>query len=317
MPLLLLKKSCQSCNIAKLKCNGHRPQCARCTRRGIACEYAPSKQVGRPRRDSTRLRVAEGAQYSSSQGSILPALRSASYSAAAAPTPAGEASDSIEPPPERRPPTSHSASPLPPDWFIDGQEDTEACITSHALTFDDRIQFDLNATILHHHSDTSSVLSRDEMGVSDLSFLQAVTDNTFESMGSPFPSSYPSSTGDWACVEEQSQFILTSGPMEADASNGAVQPMTIDSSGRSNAISLSRCSCLTTLINLLLHRSKMRQVTALEYDGTLRQELEALMHAGLSTQLRCNRCLEDPLVSMIWARITNEYLTTVQNVKSG
>ncbi|RYP14965.1 hypothetical protein DL765_006033 [Monosporascus sp. GIB2] len=73
----------------------------------------------------------------------------------------------------------------------------------------------------------------------------------------------------------------------------------------------SPCTCLTTVINLLLHRSKMRKKVVPEQGAALCHELEALMQQGLSMQQRCNLCLEDPLVSMIWARITDEYLTKV------
>ncbi|KAL4948250.1 hypothetical protein BDW69DRAFT_189442 [Aspergillus filifer] len=41
------RSSCTNCASAKVKCNATRPDCARCTERGLACLYAPSNRYGR------------------------------------------------------------------------------------------------------------------------------------------------------------------------------------------------------------------------------------------------------------------------------
>ncbi|RAO67408.1 uncharacterized protein BHQ10_003420 [Talaromyces amestolkiae] len=42
-----LRDSCHACAASKLKCNKEKPTCARCAKRGIACEYLATKRGGR------------------------------------------------------------------------------------------------------------------------------------------------------------------------------------------------------------------------------------------------------------------------------
>jgi hypothetical protein len=42
-----LRDSCRACASSKVKCRKEKPACSRCTKRGIACEYLPTKRGGR------------------------------------------------------------------------------------------------------------------------------------------------------------------------------------------------------------------------------------------------------------------------------
>lgn len=42
-----LRDSCHSCAISKVKCHKEKPTCARCAKRGVACEYFETKRAGR------------------------------------------------------------------------------------------------------------------------------------------------------------------------------------------------------------------------------------------------------------------------------
>ncbi|KXS96156.1 hypothetical protein AC578_2669 [Pseudocercospora eumusae] len=42
-----LRSSCESCAQSKLKCSGDKPACARCAKRGLACQYVVAKRGGR------------------------------------------------------------------------------------------------------------------------------------------------------------------------------------------------------------------------------------------------------------------------------
>ena len=42
-----LRDSCHSCAVSKVKCHKEKPTCARCAKRGVACEYFETKRAGR------------------------------------------------------------------------------------------------------------------------------------------------------------------------------------------------------------------------------------------------------------------------------
>ncbi|KAJ5506981.1 hypothetical protein N7453_005938 [Penicillium expansum] len=42
-----LRDSCKSCSASKIKCTKEKPQCMRCAKRGMACEYLESKRARR------------------------------------------------------------------------------------------------------------------------------------------------------------------------------------------------------------------------------------------------------------------------------
>ena len=46
-PAVKLRGSCQACAQSKLKCSQDKPTCARCAKRGTACQYLVSKRAGR------------------------------------------------------------------------------------------------------------------------------------------------------------------------------------------------------------------------------------------------------------------------------
>ncbi|KAL2853659.1 aflatoxin regulatory protein-domain-containing protein [Aspergillus pseudodeflectus] len=46
-PTIKLRGSCHACALSKLKCSQDKPTCARCTKRGTACQYLASKRAGR------------------------------------------------------------------------------------------------------------------------------------------------------------------------------------------------------------------------------------------------------------------------------
>ncbi|GFF32567.1 sterigmatocystin biosynthesis regulatory protein [Aspergillus udagawae] len=45
-----LRKSCDSCQEAKVKCSQHKPSCHRCLRHRQPCVYSPQRRTGRPRK---------------------------------------------------------------------------------------------------------------------------------------------------------------------------------------------------------------------------------------------------------------------------
>lgn len=188
----------------------------------------------------------------------------------------------------------------------------------------------------------SSIEVRPSLWVSR--FFLEHSDHELQPRKTPLADMDASSTVDW-CFDELSHFVLSPGSVGLpvlslsprtenvpETSNGissiasptenAPEPPNRASNNSSPTQNTSEhpndgsstvlpCTCFTTIINLLLYRSKMRREIVSKEGATLRHELEALMQQGLSLQQRCNLCLEDPLVSMIWARITDEYLTTV------
>ncbi|RYP70590.1 hypothetical protein DL771_005409 [Monosporascus sp. 5C6A] len=302
-----LKKSCQSCNMAKLKCNGHRPQCARCSRRGTPCVYAPSKPVGRPPRRAALRAVAQ--PLYSSPAAALRGPRPTYYSSASMPP-----NDNSEPTESTKPyepykPNQCGPSPTPPqpppqpDRSVDNQG-SESCMAAAFLALDDGIQPDLHPTAPYTYSGTTSELGRGKAMALDLSFLHGASDNEFQ------PTMPLLTEVDWR-FDEPSHFVLSPSSVELPALSLAAPTDNASEPSNGGSSTASPCICLTTVINLLLHRSKMRKKMVPEQGAALCHELEALMQQGLSVQQRCNLCLEDPLVSMIWARITDEYLTTV------
>jgi hypothetical protein len=186
------------------------------------------------------------------------------------------------------------------------------------LTLNDGIQPDLHPTAGYTYSGTTSELGAMAL---DLSFLHGASDNEFH------PTMPVLTEADW-CFDDSSQLVLSPSSVELPGlslyapTNSGSEP---SNGGSSTALATdnasepsngggsiaSPCTCLNTIINLLLHRSKMRTKMEPEQRAALCHKLEALMQQGLSVKARCNLCLEDPLVSMIWARITDEYLTTM------
>lgn len=323
-PILPLRKSCQSCNMAKLKCTGHRPQCARCMRRGTPCVYPPSKPVGRPPKRSQQC------------PSSAPALRG--LKPIYCNNPSTPPNDTIIEP----------QVPSPQPDFPAGDQDAESYMAAALLALEDGTQYDL-------HPATTSLYT-----ASDYSLLYdgRATDSRNEDYQPTTPpltsgtDTYASSTtaDDWY-FDDLPDFVLS--PTGSVAPCPASQPplsalqtslaaytgTSTDKTAAPSSFHINRsmgggrgrgretpcCPCLTTIINLLLHRNKMRKrhtsttATPMEQPGHgqgpggeagLSRQLEALMQQGLSAQQRCNLCLEDPLVAMIWARITDEYLTT-------
>ncbi|KAM7202583.1 hypothetical protein V8F20_004372, partial [Naviculisporaceae sp. PSN 640] len=306
---LPLRKSCQSCNLAKLKCNGHRPQCARCSRRGTPCVYPPSKPVGRP------------PKHSKQRPSSVPALRGL--------RPVYNSSPSTPP--------SESFSELPAQSpqleYTAGEEYSESYVTAALMALESgtRPEIDPTSTSLYTALDFS-FLHKDRAGHTQTEEHQPMTPLT---SGSDTYAS--SSTADDWCFDDLPDFVFSptvrippasEPPLSGLQRSPAIPTSTgTDTSNTSTSSSLpvntwrgrdtNCCPCLTTIINLLLHRNKMRRkvngstVEQQADEAALSRELEALMQQGLSVQQRCKLCLEDPLISMIWAKITDEYLTTV------
>ncbi|KAL5366203.1 putative AflR-like C6 zinc cluster transcription factor [Aspergillus floccosus] len=53
-----LRKSCDSCQEAKVKCSQHKPSCHRCLRHRQPCVYSPQRRTGRPRKKPILVGVA-------------------------------------------------------------------------------------------------------------------------------------------------------------------------------------------------------------------------------------------------------------------
>ncbi|GES62758.1 putative AflR-like C6 zinc cluster transcription factor [Aspergillus terreus] len=53
-----LRKSCDSCQEAKVKCSQHKPSCHRCLRHRQPCVYSPQRRTGRPRKKPTLVGIA-------------------------------------------------------------------------------------------------------------------------------------------------------------------------------------------------------------------------------------------------------------------
>ncbi|KAF4248807.1 hypothetical protein CNMCM8980_004927 [Aspergillus fumigatiaffinis] len=53
-----LRKSCDSCQEAKVKCSQHKPSCHRCLRHRQPCVYSPQRRTGRPRKKPTFVGIA-------------------------------------------------------------------------------------------------------------------------------------------------------------------------------------------------------------------------------------------------------------------
>ncbi|KAA8651077.1 hypothetical protein EYZ11_010182 [Aspergillus tanneri] len=49
-----LRRSCDACQIAKVKCSQHKPSCHRCIRHGQPCVYSPQRRTGRPRKKASQ-----------------------------------------------------------------------------------------------------------------------------------------------------------------------------------------------------------------------------------------------------------------------
>lgn len=45
-----VRKSCDACQEAKVKCSQKKPSCGRCERQGQPCTYSPQRRIGRPRK---------------------------------------------------------------------------------------------------------------------------------------------------------------------------------------------------------------------------------------------------------------------------
>lgn len=170
--MLPLKKSCQSCNTAKLKCNGHRPQCARCSRRGTPCVYAPAKPVGRPPRRVPLRTVARPLHVSPL--AALRGLRPTYYSSTSTPPPNNdsEPTESTEPYDPYKPSECGPSPPPPqqPGCSVDNR-DSESCIAAAFLELDDGMQSDFHATELYPCPGTTSELDRGKTIALGLSFL--------------------------------------------------------------------------------------------------------------------------------------------------
>ncbi|KAI9744717.1 MAG: hypothetical protein M1818_001642 [Claussenomyces sp. TS43310] len=55
-----LKDSCNSCSLAKVKCNKAKPSCKRCEARGLYCHYFPSQRSGRRSASSPAVGTTSG-----------------------------------------------------------------------------------------------------------------------------------------------------------------------------------------------------------------------------------------------------------------
>ncbi|PLN83263.1 putative AflR-like C6 zinc cluster transcription factor [Aspergillus taichungensis] len=53
-----LRKSCDFCQEAKVKCSQHKPSCHRCLRHRQPCVYSPQRRTGRPRKKPTFVGIA-------------------------------------------------------------------------------------------------------------------------------------------------------------------------------------------------------------------------------------------------------------------
>ncbi|KAK4212270.1 hypothetical protein QBC37DRAFT_375246 [Rhypophila decipiens] len=321
---LPLRKTCQYCNIAKLKCDGHRPQCARCSRRGTACLYAPSKPVGRPPRRPTQQLSAPA----------LRGLRPTDHSNfSTPPTDNSEPTQSTESHElyianQCGPPTSPTRlSPHPRADCSVYDQAPESYITDALCVVDDGVKPDFKLDPMALASYPSSDAANEFVqGDSGLSFLAPLASDGLESRPATNPPSLDDSYSpftplpwsfddhlpgmDWSPSLAQ---ILA--PRSIATPTTTTEPTWISSLYGSSSTAPA-CTCLTTIINVLVHRSKMRkEILSSSENGSATtpwyEELEGLMQQGLSTQQRCRFCLEDPLVSMIWARVTDEYLTTV------
>ncbi|KAJ5383051.1 Aflatoxin biosynthesis regulatory protein [Penicillium concentricum] len=58
-----LRDSCNACSASKVKCNRDKPTCARCAKRGLACEYLVTRRAGR-KHDKTRARSSTASSNS-------------------------------------------------------------------------------------------------------------------------------------------------------------------------------------------------------------------------------------------------------------
>ncbi|KAJ5448546.1 Aflatoxin biosynthesis regulatory protein [Penicillium cf. griseofulvum] len=77
-----LRDSCNACSASKVKCNRDKPTCARCAKRGMACEYLVTRRAGR-KHDKTRPRSNTG----SSNSPQHPPLRTPEWSLSGTPNP--------------------------------------------------------------------------------------------------------------------------------------------------------------------------------------------------------------------------------------
>ncbi|KAM7185475.1 hypothetical protein V8F33_012362 [Rhypophila sp. PSN 637] len=329
---LPLRKSCQSCNMAKLKCNGQRPQCTRCSRRGTQCLYAPSKPVGRPPRRSHLRTTTQPLSASAMRG-----LRPTYHRGAS--TPPGE---------DRQQPESTEAqegicnqgnqyspsrlSPLPSaqlDRSAHYQTSSEMAASFHPLDNGSKPSQDPTELYTDYaYFDFPTNPKRDKIADLDISLLDLVSGDEFQSTKSPFVDE-AFSLLNWCLGNEPLDFDSSPIPTEIPEQSPATATLVPDNAWElprfygsaatnSNYKSpLACCPCLTTVINLLLHRSNMRKASSAETMHQNDGELEALMQKGLSMQQRCRFCLEDPLISMIWARITDEYITAVIALRHG
>lgn len=59
-----LRDSCHACATSKVRCNKQKPTCARCAKRGVACEYFVAQRAGR----KTETRALRGSSCSASPG---------------------------------------------------------------------------------------------------------------------------------------------------------------------------------------------------------------------------------------------------------
>ncbi|EME38895.1 AflR regulatory protein-like protein [Dothistroma septosporum NZE10] len=62
-----LKDSCTACATSKVKCSKDKPTCARCTRRGLTCDYGLSKRTGRTSHATAQKQQQQRQQQQQSQ----------------------------------------------------------------------------------------------------------------------------------------------------------------------------------------------------------------------------------------------------------
>ncbi|KAM7219743.1 hypothetical protein V8F06_004777 [Rhypophila decipiens] len=330
--MLPLRKSCQSCNMAKLKCNGQRPQCTRCSRRGTHCLYAPSKPVGRPPR-RPHLRTNTQPLSASTPRELRPTYH---RGASAPPREDRQQPESPEAQEDGNQYSSSSQLSPPPPAQLDRpahyQTSPEMAATFHPL--DDGSKPNQDPTELYTdymYFDLLNNVKRDKIMDLDISLLDLVSADEFPPTSSPFVDEAFSSctTLNWSLGNEPLDLDLSPTFAEITGQSPATATLPPDNAWelprfygngftKSNTKSpLACCTCLTAVINLLFYRSNMRKASSAETMQYNDGELERLMQKGLSGQQRCKLCLEDPLISMIWARITDEYITAVIALRQG
>ncbi|KAG5980253.1 hypothetical protein E4U55_004233 [Claviceps digitariae] len=67
-----LRETCHACALSKVRCSKEKPSCARCSKRGVTCEYIVTKRPGR-KRDPTKSALPRGAQCKDSDAAAAAA----------------------------------------------------------------------------------------------------------------------------------------------------------------------------------------------------------------------------------------------------